>query len=376
MPDRHGPEDRPDGGAGPKDGQPRVLLLIPSYVKHDVQDKVAANTHPTMDYFALQERMGADLADYRVVEADRGPLVRAARRAGRDAALAMYGFVRRREYDVIFSNGENVSIPLATLFRSTRKRPGHVLIGHHLSPKKKKPFMRSLHPQLDAIFLYAATQKAYAEDILGIPSSKLHLIPFHADTRFYHPGTPIQGMPVENRISSAGLEWRDYPTLIDAVSGMDVEVRLAAASPWSKHKNETANRELPAKVSARRYSYEELRDLYAGSRLVVVPLYDNDFQAGVTTLLEAMAMGKAVIVTQTRGQRDVIQHGVNGIYVPPGDPNAMRSAIISLLACPEQAAELGSNARRTIESEMSLDLWADRISRVALEVGARSAGAK
>jgi glycosyltransferase involved in cell wall biosynthesis len=282
----------------------------------------------------------------------------------------MHGFLRRREFDVIFSNGENVSIPLAALFKTCRKRPGHVLIGHHLSPKKKKPFLRALHRQMDAIFVYAATQKEYAVASLGIPEGKLHLIPFHADSRFYHP---MRDVPVENRISSAGLEWRDYPTMIEAVRGVDVEVRLAAASPWSKHRNETADRELPPNVSARRYEYQELRELYASSRFVVVPLYDNDFQAGVTTLLEAMAMGKAVIVTQTVGQRDVIEHGVNGIYVPPGDPRALRAAMLELLACPEKAEELGAKARRTIETDMSLDLWAERISQVTREIGAKAA---
>lgn len=346
---------------------PRVLLLIPSYAKQGIAEQVAANTHPTMDYFALQERLGAILADYETVDTDRNPLVRLARKAGRDAALAMHGFLRRREFDVIFSNGENVSIPLAALFRTCRRRPGHVLIGHHLSPKKKKPFLRALHPRMDAIFVYAATQKQYAIEWLGIPADKLRLIPFHADARFYHP---MPDVPVENRISSAGLEWRDYPTMIEAVRGLDVEVRLAAASPWSKHRNETADRELPPNVSARRYDYQELRELYASSRFVVVPLYDNDFQAGVTTLLEAMAMGKAVIVTQTVGQRDVIEHGVNGIYVPPGDPRALRAAIVELLACPEKAAELGANARKTIETDMSLDLWAERISKVTREIGA------
>jgi len=349
---------------------PRVLLLIPSYAKYGISDRVASNTHPTMDYFALQSRLGAVLADYGVVDADRHPLVRAARKAGRDAALAMYGFVRRRDFDVIFSNGENVSIPLGALFKSVRKRPGHVLIGHHLSPKKKKPFLRALHPRMDAIFVYAATQKAYAEEMLGIPPHKLRLIPFHADARFYHP---MDGVAVENQISSAGLEWRDYPTLIEAVRGLDVDVKLAAASPWSKHRNETADRALPPNVSARRYEYEELRRLYASSRFVVVPLYDNDFQAGVTTLLEAMAMGKAVIATQTRGQRDVIRHGENGLYVPPADPAALREAIMKLLACPEQAAQLGANARKTIETEMSLDNWVNRIAEVVHEIGSRVA---
>jgi glycosyltransferase involved in cell wall biosynthesis len=347
------------------EANPRVLLLIPSYAKRGIEADVAANVHPTMDYFALQSRLQADIADYASMEADRHPLVKAARRIGRDAALGMHGFLRARDYDVIFSNGENVGIPLALLFALRRARPRHLLIGHRLSPGKKRWLMRTLHPQMDAIFVYAASQEQYAETVLRIPGRKLHLIPFHADTRFYQP---VSGVDVERRISSAGLELRDYPTLIEAVQGLDVEVCLAAASPWSKRRNETANRELPPNVNARSYPYRELRDLYASSLFVVVPLYDNDFQAGVTTILEAMAMGKAVIATRTIGQREVIQHKINGIYVPPHDPPALRAAIMNLLERPDEAARLGTNARRTIESAMSLDLWVERISSVVEDV--------
>jgi glycosyltransferase involved in cell wall biosynthesis len=351
---------------------PRTLLLIPSYRKQGIEAEVAANLHPTMDYFALQARLRADLADYESVDTDRHPLVKAARQSGRDLGLAMYGFVRARTYDVIFSNGENVGIPLAALLTARRRRPGHVIIGHRLSPRKKRLLMRALRRQMDAIFVYAQTQQIYAQNTLGIPREKLHLIPFHADTRFFQPRPEI---PVEHRISSAGLELRDYPTLIEAVRDVDVEVCLAAASPWSKRENETAGRTLPRNVSARGYSYRELRDLYASSRFVVVPLYENDFQAGVTTILEAMAMSKAVIVTRTSGQCDVIQDGVNGIYVPPGDPGALRGAILDLLEHPEEAARLGMNARKTIESAMSLELWVDRTSQVIREVGLRYASA-
>src|SRR5205823_26565 len=174
-----------------------------------------------------------------------------------------------------------------------------------------------------AIFIYSSVQRAYAVRELGIPDSKLHLIPFHADHRFYRPLPPSPQAP-PRMICSAGLEWRDYPTLIEAVRGLDVEVRLGAASPWSKHRNETQQQELPPNVVARRYEYAELRRLYADSRFIVVPLYENDFQAGITTILEGMAMGKAVITTSTTGQRDTIREGVNGLYTPPGDVGALR----------------------------------------------------
>src|SRR5581483_62511 len=163
-------------------------------------------------------------------------------------------------------------------------------------------------------------------------------------------------------ICSAGLEWRDYPTLIEAVRGLDVEVRLGAASPWSKHRNETERRELPPNVTARRYEYHELRQLYADSRFVVVPLYENDFQAGITTILEGMAMGKAIVTTRTTGQVDTIREGVNGLYVPPGDVAALRKALTHLLDHPEEAARLGAQARHDLESAMTLDHWVERIA--------------
>ncbi len=336
---------------------PRVLLLIPSYAKQGLDSQVQENLHPTMDYYSLQRSLNADLADYRSVDESRSLLVRCARLAGRDAGLAALGFVNRKQYHVIFSNGENVSIPLAALLTTVRSRPGHALIGHHLSTPKKKTLLRVLRGKMDRVFVYAKTQMDYATQTLGFRPEQIELIAFHADHRFYSPEV-AEGAAY---ICSAGLEWRDYPTLIEAVTGMDIEVRLAAASPWSKHRNETEDRVLPPNVSARRCSYHELRDLYAGSRLVVVPLYENDFQAGVTTILEAMAMGKAVIATRTTGQGDVITHGENGLYVPPSDAQALRAAIKSLLESPQEAERLGAAARKTIEEQMTLDHWTSRI---------------
>lgn len=346
--------------------RPRVLLLIPSYARTGIEAAVRADQHPTMDYHALQKELDADLADYAAVDSAPEPLVRFLRRFSRDAGLAALGFARRRRYDVIYSNGENVSIPLAALFRLSRRRPGHVLIGHHLSTPKKQAPLRMLHRAMDDILVYAETQRAHAVDRLGIPASRVHLIPFHADHRFYRP---LDVTP-RRMICSAGLEWRDYPTLIEAVRDLDVEVRLAAASPWSKHRDETRDRRLPANVSARRYEYGELRQLYAESLFVVVPLYDNDFQAGVTTILEAMAMGKAVVVTRTVGQKDVVSHGVDGLYVPPGDVDALREAIVSLLECPERCLRMGERARQTVEAGMTLDHWVGRVSAVVRHAAA------
>lgn len=343
----------------------KTLLLIPSYVKTDLDQKVAADAHPTMDYQALAATLGAsagdrvELLDHGAVERDTSPVVRLTRRlAGKNIALAVMGFLRRRENDAIFTNAENLALPLALLLKAVDERPRHVTIAHRLSAKKKRPLYRwlKLHRQMDTIFVYSSAQRDLARTELGIPDEALRLIPFHADHRFFRPLTKVSVVP--DQICSAGLEWRDYPTLVDAVEHQtDVQVKLAAASPWSKHSNELETRLLPPNVDARPYNYQELRDLYASSSFVVVPLYENDFQAGITTILEAMSMGKAVVTTGTVGQVDAVVDGQNGLYVDPGSVNGWRRAIDRLRNDHLLRARLGRAARRWVEENASLDRW-------------------
>src|SRR4051794_20386419 len=102
-----------------------TLLLIPSVVKKGLQQAISADQHPRMDYDALADALRAnaddrvELVDYAAIDRERHPLVRAARQvAGRDAALAALGFVRGRRCKAIFSNGENIGIPLALLLKA------------------------------------------------------------------------------------------------------------------------------------------------------------------------------------------------------------------------------------------------------------------
>lgn len=346
-----------------------VLLLIPSPRKCDIADAVAQDRHPTMDYDALlagvEQRGGcATLYDYRALDADPDPLVRLARKAlGRDIALAVAGWRQRKRYSALFTNGENVGIFLALLLRlSGKKRPGHVTIGHRLSTGKKKLFLGALQlwREMDTIFVYATTQKAHGEQVLGIPTAHLELIPFHADTRFWRP-LP-EASEEECLVSAAGLEWRDYPTLLAAADRLpETQFRLAAASPWSKHQDETQKRALPPNVEARRYEYGELRALYTRSAIVAVPLYENDFQAGITAILEAMACGKVVVTSRTEGQTDALIDGENGIYVPVGDPSAWERTIRELQQDPERRQKLGASARRWVEQNATLERWVDHL---------------
>ena len=119
---------------------------------------------------------------------------------------------------------------------------------------------------------------------------------------------------------------------------------------------------LPPYVEWRRYDRSGLRELYARSAVAVVPVVENEYQTGISTILEMMAMGKCVIATRTRGQTDTIVDGVTGIYVPPGDATALRKALQRVLTDRAEAERIGRNARRFIETDASLDRFVERVA--------------
>lgn len=71
-------------------------------------------------------------------------------------------------------------------------------------------------------------------------------------------------------------------------------------------------------------------------------------------LLEALACQRAVIATPVGGMLDVIVDGENGLFVPPGDFQALADGIIALLGDPERRENLGENGRKTVLEHFTL----------------------
>jgi len=97
-------------------------------------------------------------------------------------------------------------------------------------------------------------------------------------------------------------------------------------------------------------------------------LYSTLHAGGITSLLEAMALGKAIIVSNSIGLRDYIRHEDNCLVVECGDPTALRASIIRLLSNPDECARLGRGARQYVERESSQAVHAGRLGSVLAEL--------
>jgi len=324
--------------------------------------EVRLGRRPCPEYLLLEERHGVELLDWsRLGDGARG---RSARLSVAHAAAA---WRRLGELDAVFSDGEHVGVPLALAMRAGGRRTPHLMLGHHLTTGQKRRLFRLLRPQerITRILVHSRRQLELIEDELGVPGYKLRFVPYFADTRFWSP----QPVAEEALVVSAGREHRDYSTLAAACADLPARVFVAAGSLFSPGARYVPPVAWPDNASTGSADHLELRTWYARASVVAVPLVPNDFQAGVTTLLEAMAMGKAVVVTATEGQRDIVEDGVTGLTVPPGDVAALREAIAQLLADPPERARLGANARELVAGQFSLDVYAGELARHLTEIG-------
>ena len=70
--------------------------------------------------------------------------------------------------------------------------------------------------------------------------------------------------------------------------------------------------------------------------------------------LEAMALGKPVVVTDVEGNREVVEHGNNGFLVAAHNPEELANIVLACLRQPILAKEIGQRARKTILERFSL----------------------
>jgi len=102
---------------------------------------------------------------------------------------------------------------------------------------------------------------------------------------------------------------------------------------------------------------DKLVKLYQNATIFVLPSYHEGLP---TVLLEAMSCGLPVIVTDVRGNRDLISNGENGIIVPPRAPKKLAEAIDILLKDNITKSYLGKNARKAIEENYTWDAVSNR----------------
>ncbi len=325
-----------------------------------------ADKHPRTSLFT--EMLNAELLDEHYLKSVPGWRRFVYRRLPISAAQLIEAFIKRKHYDLIISWSENLGMPFAFILKLIHSNIPHIALFSWISKPKKAMLLSKVHSNIDRIFLWSSYQRDFAINKLGIPESKIVFTRWNIDQNFWRPQNVES-----NTICAAGREMRDYSTFIKAMEGLTIPCHIAV--PFVDGRKDLwkdsllSQDSLPKNITIGEKSFTEMRDLYARSRFVVVPLLkSSDTDNGVTVILEAMAMGKPVICSKTKAQVDVIKDGVTGILVEPENPEALREAIQYLWDHPEKAEQMGIEGRRYVEQYHTYDSFVHLIKQVADEV--------
>jgi glycosyltransferase involved in cell wall biosynthesis len=107
---------------------------------------------------------------------------------------------------------------------------------------------------------------------------------------------------------------------------------------------------------AGRRSSTEVRAALENADVYVLPSLSEGIS---NAALEAMAMEVPLVTTTAGGMNEAVEHGIEGMLVPPRDPVAMADAIGVLLDDGPRRATIGRSARVRIEREFSLQRQID-----------------
>lgn len=222
---------------------------------------------------------------------------------------------------------------------------------------------RVVRAALRAASLVVNLSDVQRDDLLelsGLPEDRVATVRLGTDATFFTPSS----RPTEDLVLTVGNDLaRDFRTFCDAVAPLQVEGRVATLP------RNVTGAVLPANVTAALATPLELRDLYARAGCVVISqhgdaYHDGTEHGGTQALLEAMAMAKAVVLTERAPLREYVDDDVTALVVPPKDPEALRAAVERVLGDAALRARLGAAARARVEREFTTRHMAERFRPV------------
>uniref|UniRef100_B8HLK4 Glycosyl transferase group 1 n=1 Tax=Cyanothece sp. (strain PCC 7425 / ATCC 29141) TaxID=395961 RepID=B8HLK4_CYAP4 len=210
-----------------------------------------------------------------------------------------------------------------------------------------------------------AISKAIAEDTQAtLPGLPVTVIYNRIDTAYFSPA-PLATAP-ENQVLRVGLvatfaRWKGHEIFLAAAAlvveqrpDLAVQFEIVGGAIYQTAGSQYSQAELEAKAT--QLGIRE-RVVFRGFQTDIAKVYrELDIVVHASTqpepfglaIVEAMACGKPVIVSQAGGAAELFTDRYDALGVPPGDSKALAAAILELVQHPDLRDRLGTNARKTV----------------------------
>ena len=237
--------------------------------------------------------------------------------------------------------------------------------GDRASMKTPQPVLNVAWTRADQVIVHAEATKQQVVERLHREPSTVHVIP-HIAIGSAPEGTSPEGDGCTVLFFGRIWPYKGLDHLIRAqprLSERVPEARIVIAGQGEDIQRYREMMSDPSRfeVINEFVSIPRRSELFARSAVVVLP-YVEASQSGVVPV--AYAFGKPVVVTSVGGLPEMVEDGVNGLVVEPGDEAALADAIARLLEQPDLARAMGAEGKRKLERESTPGRNAEATRRV------------
>lgn len=222
-----------------------------------------------------------------------------------------------RNFDSCYVTGEDIGIPAAILLKMLGWKGNLICVVHNITPRKAF-LLRRIGPAIFAgLITVSEQQRSALLSQCGMPADKVFFRYIWVDDVFFSP-SPDNAVAEQPVVMACGAENRDYATLNEAASRVDARFEVYGHGFFGEERSHEGA------VSSNfhrmpRVPFCDLVRAYRDASAVVLPLNDVAYAAGGTGLVEAMACGKAVMVTTSQGLKDYLDPIEPALLIRPAN---------------------------------------------------------
>jgi glycosyltransferase involved in cell wall biosynthesis len=151
---------------------------------------------------------------------------------------------------------------------------------------------------------------------------------------------------------------KGIPTLLQAVPQIVSArplARLVLVGPWESEGSFAVDRKAVEQCAPHVLTLGPRHDVPSLLGMADLFVFPTEYREGIPrVLLEAGLAGLPIVATQMPGCSDVVEHGHNGLLVPPRDPKALAASVIELLRDPERGRAMGARSRPLVRQRFEL----------------------
>ena len=265
----------------------------------------------------------------------------------------------REHYDALYGNAFR-GLELLIFLRALGLYRKPIIVWHHQPVKKAKSGLREIAARLfyrgmDEMFLFS--DKLIQDSLKSSKARKerMHMARWGADLDYYDAlMKEMAGENTEPAFITTGQELRDMPTLVAAFDRTDAQLDIYVSRKYLGNDYTHIFSELTLNSNIhlnyiQGLAFREMSKKVNRAQCVVICCQESNYTVGLTTVVEALALGKPIICTRNPQMPMDIEKEGCGIWVEAGDVDGWVKAIGYINSNPDKAREMGKKGRLLAE---------------------------